>query len=149
LKRFLLIAFLASFAASAFGQANLPPGKWWRRPEIVQQLNLAEEQQNKLETIFRTASNDLIDLRGEVEKQNIALRGDLDQSQLDRAIIRRDAQKLSDARGRLFERELTMLVDMRAVLNDAQWNRMRNELGQLGGGAAQRQKMGGGRKNNR
>ena len=27
---------------------------------------------------------------------------------------------------RLFERELMMLVDMRAVLNDAQWNRMRS-----------------------
>jgi Spy/CpxP family protein refolding chaperone len=148
-KRFLLIAFVISIAASAFGQATLPPGKWWRRPEIVQQLNLAEEQQNKLEAVFRTASSDLIDLRGEVEKQNIALRGDLDQSQLDRAAIRRDAQKLSEARGRLFDRELTMLVDMRAVLNDAQWNRMRNELSQLGGGAAQRPKMGGGRKNNR
>src|ERR1700694_3487490 len=107
---------------------GLRPGKWWRRPEIVQILTLSEEQQEKLETIFRNASSDLIDLRGEVEKQNINLHGELDQQQLDRAVIRRDAQKLSDARGRLFERELTMLIDMRAVLNDSQWNRMRNGL---------------------
>ncbi|MEA2165424.1 MAG: hypothetical protein QOK37_3551 [Thermoanaerobaculia bacterium] len=138
MKRVVLAALVFALAASAFAQANLPPGKWWRRPEIVQQLNLAEEQQNKLEAIFRTASNDLIDLRGEVEKQNIALRGDLDQSQLDRAAIRRDAQRLSEARGRLFDRELVMLVDMRGVLNDAQWNRMRTALDQLG---AQRPKM--------
>ena len=138
MKRVALSALIFALATSAFAQANLPPGKWWRRPEIVQQLNLAEEQQNKLEAIFRTASNDLIDLRGEVEKQNIALRGDLDQSQLDRAAIRRDAQKLSEARGRLFDRELMMLVDMRGVLNDAQWNRMRTALDQLG---AQRPKM--------
>ena len=127
MKRLLLAALVLVFATSAFAQ-NLPPGKWWRRPEIVQSLNLAEEQQNKLETIFRTASSDLIDLRGEVEKQNINLRGDLDQSQLDRATIRRDAQRLSDARTRLFERELMMLVDMRAVLTDDQWNRLRAEL---------------------
>jgi Spy/CpxP family protein refolding chaperone len=146
-KRFVLAALTFALATSAFAQANLPPGKWWRRPEIVQSLNLAEEQQNKLEAIFRTASSDLIDLRGEVEKQNIALRGDLDQSQLDRAAIRRDAQKLSEARARLFERELTMLVDMRSVLNDSQWSRMRSDLDRIGGGAAQRQKLGGGGRN--
>src|SRR5882724_4106573 len=130
MRRLALAALVVALATSAFAQANLPPGKWWRRPEIVQQLNLAEEQQNRLEAIFRTAAADLIDLRGEVEKQNIALRGDLDQPQLERAAIRRDAQKLSDARGRLFDRELMMLVDMRAVLNDSQWQRMRNSLDQ-------------------
>jgi Spy/CpxP family protein refolding chaperone len=131
-KRLTMAVLTLAFATTAFAQANLPPGKWWRRPEIVRQLNLAEDQQNKLETIFRTAASDLIDLRGEVEKQNIALRGDLDQSQLERATIRHDAQKLSEARARLFERELTMLVDMRGVLNDSQWTRMRNQLDQLG-----------------
>jgi Spy/CpxP family protein refolding chaperone len=142
----LLAALVLVFATSAFAQ-NLPPGKWWRRPEIVQSLNLAEEQQNKLETIFRTASGDLIDLRGEVEKQNIALRGDLDQSQLDRATIRKDAQRLSDARTRLFERELMMLVDMRSVLNDSQWDRMRAQLDRFGAQQQMRPRANGLRKN--
>jgi len=143
LKRIALALLTLALATSAFAQANLPQGKWWRRPEIVQVLNLSEEQQDKLEAIFRTASSDLIDLRGEVEKQNINLRGELDQQQLDRAAIRRDAQKLSDARGRLFERELTMLVDMRAVLNDAQWNRMRSGLLDRLGAQTQRPKLNG------
>ncbi len=143
MKRIALVVLTLALASSAFAQANLPQGKWWRRPEIIQILNLAEEQQERLEVIFRTASSDLIDLRGEVEKQNINLRGELDQQQLDRAAIRRDAQKLSDARGRLFERELTMLVDMRAVLNDAQWNRMRNGLLDRLGAQAQRPKLNG------
>jgi len=141
-KRLLVIVLAVAVTTPLFAQANLPPGKWWRRPEIVQILNLAEEQQEKLETIFRTSSSDLIDLRGEVEKQNITLRGDLDQAQLDRAAIRRDAQKLSDARGRLFERELMMLADMRGVLNESQWNRMRSGLlERLGNATPQRQKM--------
>ena len=149
MKRLLLATLAFVFATSAFAQ-NLPPGKWWRRPEIVQSLNLAEEQQNKLETIFRNASSDLIDLRGEVEKQNIALRGDLDQSQLDRAAIRKDAQRLSDARTRLFERELMMLVDMRGVLNDSQWDRMRSQLDRFGAQQQQlRPRANGMRKNQR
>jgi hypothetical protein len=131
-KRLSLAALVLVFAASAFAQSAMPPGKWWRRPEIVQSLNISEDQQNKLENIFRTSSGDLIDLRGEVEKMNITLRGDLDQAQLDRTTIRKDAQRLSDARTRLFERELMMLVDMRAVLNDSQWDRMRSQLDRFG-----------------
>lgn len=150
MKRFAIVTALTLVVAtSAFAQ-NLPPGKWWRRAEIVQSLNISEEQQNKLEMIFRSASSDLIDLRGDVEKQNIVLRGDLDQSQLDRATIRRDAQRLSDARTHLFERELMMLVDMRAVLNDSQWDRMRNQLDRFG--AQQQQQLrprANGRKNQR
>jgi len=146
-KRLLLAALVLVVAASAFAQSAMPPGKWWRRPEIVQSLNLSEEQQNKLENIFRTSSGDLIDLRGEVEKLNINLRGDLDQSQLDRATIRKDAQRLSDARTRLFERELMMLVDMRAVLNDSQWDRMRAQLERFGNQQQLRPRANGLRKN--
>jgi len=148
-KRLLLAALVVVFAASAFAQSAMPPGKWWRRPEIIQSLNLSEEQQNKLETIFRTSSGDLIDLRGEVEKLNITLRGDLDQAQLDRATIRKDAQRLSDARTRLFERELMMLVDMRAVLNDSQWDRMRAQLERFGNQQQLRPRANGMRKNQR
>ena len=137
-KTFFLAIVLVAFAASAFAQ--LPPGKWWRRPDIVTQLELTADQQEKLDTIFRASAADLIDLRGAVEKENIAMRGELDQPQLNRANIQRIAARLNEARGHLFQRELAMLVDMRGVLSDQQWNRMRAELDQLKEqGGAQRQ----------
>lgn len=125
-RRIVITLALLCVAASAFAQ--LPPGKWWRRPEIVRSLNLSDEQQDQLESIFRTSATDLIDLKAEVDKSAIALRGELDRPQLDRAAIHRVAMRLSEARGRLFDRELTMLVEMRSVLTDPQWNRMRNEI---------------------
>lgn len=130
-RRIALAALLMLMAWAALAQVNLPPGKWWRRPDVIQLLNLSEEQQDRLENVFRASANDLIDLRGETEKQAIALRAAIDQPQLDRNAIRQAAQRLSMARARQFERELMMLVDMRAVLSDAQWNRMRNELDRL------------------
>jgi Spy/CpxP family protein refolding chaperone len=125
------------FATSVMA-ADLPPGRWWRQPAIVQMLALTDDQQSRLETIFRGTANDLIDLKAEAEKSNIALRGELDRPQLDRAAIRRIAVRLNDARARLFERELMMLVDMRSVLNDTQWNRLRSELDRLNRGQQQR-----------
>ena len=124
-------ALLTLLIATATLAADLPPGKWWRRPEIAQSLGLTAEQQDKLENVWRGASSDLIDSRGEVEKQNIALRTELDRPQLDRGNVQRIAARLNAARGRLFERELMMLVDMRGVLTDAQWSRMRAQLDRI------------------
>jgi Heavy-metal resistance len=126
-RRVLLAAALLLLLAASAG-AQLPPGKWWRRAEIAQGLGLTEDQQSRLDAIFRTSANDLIDLRGDVEKASVALRSELDQPQLNRGNIQRVAAHLSEARGRLFERELMMLVDMRGVLTDPQWNRMRAQL---------------------
>lgn len=125
MKRMLVTTLVALTLAGTAMAADLPPGKWWRRPEVAQRLDLAPEQQTRLDVIFREAANDLIDRRAEVEKLSIAMRGELDQQQLSRPNVLRAAAKLSEARGRLFERELSMLVDMRAVLNDPQWNRLR------------------------
>lgn len=133
-----LIVTIAALLAAVAAQGQLLPGKWWRRPEIVQTLSLSEEQQGKLDAIFRASANDLIDRKAEVEKLNIALRGELDQPQLNRQSIQKMAARLNDARGRLFERELMMLVDMRAVLTDAQWNRMRSELERMHAGGRER-----------
>lgn len=126
---FALLMLLLAGAALA---ADLPPGKWWRRPEIVSSLSLSGDQQEKLENVWRASSSDLIDMRAEVEKQNIGLRAELDRPQLDRRAVQAAASRLNAARARLFERELMMLVDMRGVLTDAQWTRMRAFLDRAG-----------------
>jgi hypothetical protein len=111
--------------------AQLPPGKWWRRPEVINQLSLSDEQQGRLDRIFAGAANALIDARGDVEKLQIAIANEIDQPQLNRANLQRLATELSAARGKLFEREVMMLVDMRAVLNEQQWTRLRSQLDRM------------------
>jgi hypothetical protein len=130
MNRIVLAAVLVLAAAFANAQ-NMPPGKWWEKPEIVQHLQLTSDQQDKLDEIFRGAANGLIDAKGDVEKLQIALRGELDRPQVKRGDVLRIAKQLGEARGRLFERELTMLIDMRGVLNDQQWNRMKNVLDRM------------------
>lgn len=130
-QRILLAALLiaASFTLTSIAEAQqMPPGKWWRREEVARQLELTSDQQSKLDEVFRNAANDLIDARGDVEKVQIALRGELDRVQLRRQELQRLATQLTQARGKLFERELMMLADMRGILNDDQWNRLRTFL---------------------
>src|ERR1051326_2294003 len=130
-RRIALVSLFVLIATTAFAQ-QLPPGKWWRRADVAQSLQLTEEQQMKLDQIWRTSAADLIDVKAEIDKQAIPLRGALDQPTLNRGAIRAIAARLNEARGRKFERELMMFVDMRAVLNDQQWTRMRAKLDSLG-----------------
>lgn len=123
----ILAAVLVAAAVTAEAQ-QLPPGKWWQRPEVVRELQLTREQQDRLDTTFRDSADGLIDAKADVEKLQVALRGEIDRPQLRRQEIQQLAAKVSEARARLFERELMLLVDMRGILTEPQWDRLRAHL---------------------
>lgn len=127
-KLFILCVLFAGLAATQAAAQNMPPGKWWRQERVIERLGLTEEQQVRLDTIFRDSANDLIDLKADMEKRSLALRRELDGSELKRENVKSAAQALSQARARLFDREMMMLVDMRQVLSTDQWSRFRRVL---------------------
>lgn len=127
MKKLVCAALLLLATSAAFAQ-GIPGGKWWRRPEVAERLQITREQQARLDDTFNKSASDLIDLKAEVEKGNVELRAELDRPQLNRDAIRRAGARLSEARSRLFERELMLLVDMRGVLNDEQWEKFRHVL---------------------
>lgn len=131
MKARITLLVIVLLTASLAGAQQLPPGKWWQRPEIVRELQLTSEQRDRLDTTFNTAANGLIDAKAEVEKLQVALRAEIDRPQLRRAEIQELAARVSEARGKMFERELMLLVDMRGVLNDQQWDRLRSHLDRM------------------
>ena len=123
---------VALLATTVIAEAQqFPPGKWWRREEVVRQLELTRAQQEKLDEVFRLAADELIDARASIEKLQVALRAELDRSQLRRQELQRLATQLNAARGKLFERELMMLADMRGILDQEQWTRLRTHLDRM------------------
>lgn len=128
MKKWSAIALLMLLGAGTLAAADLPPGKWWRRPEVAKQINLTEDQKSRLDQVFNAAAPDLVDLRAEMEKSNIVLRNELDVAQPNRQNVLKAADRVNAARGRLFAREIALLVDLRAVLSTDQWTKLRNEL---------------------
>lgn len=128
MKRHFVFAAALLAATFVLEAQQLPPGKWWRREEVVRQLELTRTQQEKLDEVFRGAADDLIDAKASVDKLQVALRGELDRTQLRRQELQRLAGQLSAARGKLFERELMMLADMRTLLDQDQWTKLRTHL---------------------
>ena len=127
-----ILALAALLLTTAVAEAQqMPPGKWWRRDEVVRQLQLTIAQQEKLDAVFRDAADELIDAKAAVDKLHVALRGELDRPQMRRQELQRLAGQLSQARGKLFEREVLMLADMRGVLEPEQWARLRQFLDRM------------------
>lgn len=129
-RRFLIAAILVACAAAAQAQP-MTPGKWWQRPEIVEELQLSADQQQRLDAVFRATADDLIDTKASIEKLQLAIRNELDRAQIRRAELQKIVGQLNAARGRMFELEMLMLVDMRGVLNDSQWVKIRNHLDRM------------------
>src|SRR5688572_5887182 len=125
---FLAGSSIALAAPPAPPEGGLPPGKWWRRPEIVERLQLSSEQQTRLDQAFKQHATQLVDLKADVEKSSIELRNELDDATPQRGEVQKLATRVSDARARLFERELMMLLDMRSVLTADQWTRVRQVI---------------------
>lgn len=135
-SRWLAVLALLAFAISAAAQdAAMPAGKWWHQREIVKRLNLTAEQQTRLDELFRGHAPELIDLRADMEKKALALRESIDRPEFDRDQIRAAAAQVSEARARMFEREILMMVEMRSTLSNDQWGRLRQAMGNRRDGA--------------
>jgi len=103
-----------------------PQGMWWRNPMVVQRLTLTPDQVKHMDGIFQESRLQLIDLRANVEKQEVMLEPLLSANPLDTAKAQAQIDKVADARADLEKRNAKMLLGIRAVLTPDQWTRLRN-----------------------
>lgn len=136
-----IILVISALSLPLAAEPGMPPGRWWRHAEVAERLALTGDQQVRLDEVFRNNAKDLVDLKGEMEKRSIDLRATLEQPQLNRTEVQKAATRVSEARGKLFEREVMMLVEMRSVLNDQQWALLRDRLEGRGDQRSQRQRL--------
>ena len=116
---------LMAAAAPAFAQApEVPLGKWWKRPRIVEQLKIKPEQQERLDEIFAKNRRPFIDLKADVDRRSVDLEELLSKKESEPAKIAAATDALEQAKGRLGKARMMMIVDMKGVLSDEQWQRI-------------------------
>src|SRR5580698_9393816 len=54
-------------------ERSLPPGTWWRNPDMVQKLGIYSDQQKKIEDVFQQHRLKLVDLDATLKKEEITL----------------------------------------------------------------------------
>jgi len=101
------------------------PGAWWNDPKVRQNLQLSDEQSQKIENISREHQMREIDLRAEVEKRSLHLHQQMEAESADAAQVLAQIDKLFQARGQLEKSQVEMILAIRHVLTAEQAKKLR------------------------
>lgn len=104
---------------------DVPPGRWWERPAVAQELGLTPEQKAKLEQLTAERLKVMIDARAAVEKAEVELRLLAEKEPLDARKVREAFAALQQARQKLELERFEMLLAVRQTLSAEQWQRLR------------------------
>lgn len=75
MKRSLILFFLIVFASSlSYGNDEDIQGKWWKHPNIAKELELTDDQVNRIEAIFTSYRPQIIELNDQLRKKEVERR---------------------------------------------------------------------------
>jgi Spy/CpxP family protein refolding chaperone len=104
-----------------------PPGIWWRNSDLVQKLNLTADQQKRMDDILQQNRSQLMDLRSNLEKQEMLMGPMLAVDQPDTNKILAQIDLTAQARAELEKANAKMLLGIRNVLTPDQWTKLQTE----------------------
>lgn len=116
-------ALLLSLPANA-QMVEMPAGKWWKRPKVVESLQITAEQQQRLDEVFSKNRRAFVDLKADVDRRTIDLEELLSARDVDPKKVAAASESLEQARGRLGKARTMMVVEMRGILTEAQWKQI-------------------------
>jgi Spy/CpxP family protein refolding chaperone len=130
------------------GGVGMGFGAWWKNSETVAKLQLTDDQVKKIEQAFYNHRLKLVDLRADLEKQELQLRPLLDADHPDEPKVAAQIDQITMARGRLEKERAMMMLGIRRVLTLEQWKKlqtlkgpgpgMRRDRGDFGSGRGPR-----------
>ena len=101
-------------------------GRWWRDPQLAQQLGLSGQQKQQMDQIFLQHRLKLIDLNANLEKQEVLLRPMIEADQPDETKILAQIDTVAQARADLEKADARMLFDIRKTLTPEQWQKLKS-----------------------
>ena len=105
----------------------LPPGPWWKDQDLVQRLELTLDQQKRIDDTFLQNRVALIQMHASLDEEELLLGPLLNANPVDQGRTLAEISKIADMRAELEKANARMLLQMRGVLNQAQWKRLQQE----------------------
>ncbi len=100
-------------------------GRWWNDPHLAQQIGLTDQQKQQMDQIFLQNRLKLVDLHGNLEKQELLLRPMIEADNPDEAKILSQIDAVAQARADLEKANARMLFDLRKTLTPDQWQKLK------------------------
>jgi Spy/CpxP family protein refolding chaperone len=100
---------------------------WWHNPDLVQKLALTPDQQKRMDDILQQSRLQLVDLRANVEKQELLMGPMLAANPPDTNKVLAQIDHTAQARAELEKANAKMLLGIRNVLTPDQWSKLQTE----------------------
>ncbi len=115
--RWLLISLLLLFFTGVAGaQQNMPTGKWWHMPKVVDRLDLSEDDVARLDDAYKDNRRKLIRLKAGVEEQQFELQDLFEDRRLDEQAALEQYHNLEKARTRLGVQRFKYFIRIRKIV---------------------------------
>jgi periplasmic protein CpxP/Spy len=104
-----------------------PPGRWWDNPEMAKKLDMTADQIKKMDDIFQQVRFKLIDLNGNLRKEEATLDPLMQAERPDDAKLLPQIDRVANARAELEKANARLLLSIRHVLTPEQWKKLQSE----------------------
>lgn len=99
-------------------------GQFWNNPKIVEKLQLSEEQRKEMDAILLEHRENLVDMRGAVEKAELEMQPLMGADQPNESAVLAQIDKIAAARAELEKANARFLLAIRAKLTPDQWKQV-------------------------
>ncbi|HLE24637.1 MAG TPA: Spy/CpxP family protein refolding chaperone [Thermodesulfobacteriota bacterium] len=116
---FFMLAF-GTFCLNTYGYDGDSPGKWWKNKKIVKQLELSNEQMNRIEGIFSSNKGRIKELDSDLKKKEREFSDTVKNPNSSREEILRMNNEVEEVKGKLRKAYIDMRLQIRDVLTPEQ-----------------------------
>lgn len=99
-------------------------GQWWKDADLVKELGISDDQVQKIEQIFLDSRLKLVDLKGNLEKEEIRMEPMMQADTPNEQAILAQIDKIAAARAELEKANARMNLGIRRVLTADQWKKL-------------------------
>jgi Spy/CpxP family protein refolding chaperone len=105
---------------------DVPAGKWWYSPKIQKNLKLSRNETAKLDKLFANSRRKLIKLKSEVENEQFELDQLLSKKKVNDNKVKKQFQKLEQARRNLANERLQFVIGVRNLLGAERFQQLKS-----------------------
>src|SRR5580658_8199129 len=99
-------------------------GRWWNNSKVVDKLKLTDTQRKAMDDTLQQHREQLVDLRGTLEKAELELEPLMKEDQPNESQILAQIDKVAQARAELEKANARFLLAIRSKLTPEQWKQM-------------------------
>ena len=122
---YLLVVIALLLFPSLSSAKDIPPGRWWRVPYFVEQLNITDSQKDELDKLFDNNRDRLAELKKQMEQEKRDLMQMIDGEHLNENDAKAQMKKLESTRTILSATRFSYSLEVRKLLGHDRFQQLK------------------------